>query len=74
MSDTPRTKKRKVDYHYCPDCGYRMTDICFMAIIADVPCPGRGGVPCGKPISRFHTAYKRPEPLAAPGGEEVQGE
>ena len=52
-------KRHEVDYHYCPDCGFRMVDVVYMSLIAAVPCPGRGGVRCGKSINRFHTVYKK---------------
>lgn len=50
-------ENQKVDYHYCPKCGFIMSDVEFYSIIAEVACPGRGDKQCGIPIGRFLTRY-----------------
>ena len=61
MESKPMSEHQTIDFHYCPKCGYRMTDVELMSIIIDAPCPGRGDDSCGTPISRFLTKYKTKE-------------
>ena len=58
MSNTTGREEAKVDFHYCPKCGFRMSDVEFMFSILDFKCPGRGDVECTERISSFLTEYK----------------
>jgi len=53
---------KEVDYHYCPNCGFRMSDVEYMSIITEIDCPGRGDTSCGTRIGKFRTKYLPPNP------------